>query len=131
MPGVVVWPLGGDEMRRVEPPRMRSECPQPFGHLRTRGEGTVCELWRGLTRHGACCVLILDVPPAGSEDSARVLLRRAQQTAPPLLFRLASFLLWSHLLLRVASRAGGEPALAPIGKSVAGMNPSCLTLLLS
>lgn len=60
-----------------------------------------------------------------------VLLRRAQQMAPPLLFRLTSFLLWPHLLLRVASRAGGEPDLAPMGKSMAGMNPSCLTLLLS
>ena len=50
---------------------MGSEGSQPFCHLRTQGEGTMCELWRGLTRHVICCVLILDVRPAGSEDSAR------------------------------------------------------------
>lgn len=110
---------------------MRSECPQPFGHLRTRGEGTMCELWRGLTRHGICCMLILDVPPAGSEDLARGpdATSSADDTTPAV--PSTSFLLWSHLLLRVAFRAGGEPDVAPMGKSMAGMNPSCLTLLLS
>lgn len=104
---------------------MGSECPQPFCHLRIRGEGTMYELWRGLTRHVICCVLILDVRPAGSEDSARgPALTGAQQMAPPLLFPLTSF-------LRVASRGGGEPDLAPMGKSTAGMNPSCLALFLS
>ena len=111
---------------------MGSECPQPFCHLRTRGEGTLCELWRGLTRHVICCLLILNVRPAGSEDSARgPAVTGAQQMAPPLPFPLTSFLLWLHLLLRVASRGGGEPDLAPMGKSTAGMNPSYLALLLS
>ena len=111
---------------------MGSEGSQPFCHLRTQGEGTMCELWRGLTRHVICCVLILAVRPAGSEDSARgPAVTGAQQMAPPLLFPLTSFLLRLHLLLRVASRGGGEPDLAPTGESTAGMNPSCLGLLLS
>lgn len=60
--------------------------PQPFCHSRTQGEGTMCALWRGLTRHGVCCVLILDVHPAGSEDSARgPAVTGAQQMAPLLL----------------------------------------------
>ena len=52
----------------------------------TQGEGTMCALWRGLTRYGVCCMSILDVHPAGSEDSARgSAVIGAPQMAPPLL----------------------------------------------
>ena len=92
-PGWWCWPLGGDEVMRVEPPMKGSRVPPALRPLADTGDGMVCELGRGLTRHRVCSVLILNVCPPDPEDSAHgPAVKGARQTPPALLFPVTDFL---------------------------------------